>query len=85
MGKAKNKDSKKSFNFGKINGFIIVMCMVAFLSTFVYEFINADSVDSNSRWCANCQTYHDKETAEAEEEKLVWCINCKKYHAPGLD
>ena len=79
MGKAKNKDSKKSFNFGKINGFIIVMCMIAFLSTFVYEFIKADSVDSNSRWCANCQTYHN---INEEREDEVWCNNCNAWHAP---
>ena len=42
------------------------------------------SINSDQVWCANCQTYHDKETAaaEVEKQKISWCINCQKYHEP---
>ena len=40
------------------------------------------NINSDQVWCANCQTYHDKETAEKEEQKISWCINCQKYHEP---
>ena len=44
------------------------------------------SIVSDQVWCSNCQTYHDKQTAESEEnQKLIWCTNCKKYHAPNAD
>jgi len=43
---------------------------------------NQFSVNSDQIWCTNCQTYHDKTTAEQEQNKLVWCINCNRYHTP---
>ena len=86
---SKRKQIKKS-NTTKILGIIIAItfCMSAgyFIYGVVQSYTNDEfSINSDKVWCANCQTYHDKETAEAEEGKLVWCINCKKYHAPGLD
>ena len=86
---SKRKQIKKS-NTTKILGIIITItfCMSAgyFIYGVVQSYTNDEfSINSDKVWCANCQTYHDKETAEAEEGKLVWCINCKKYHAPGLD
>ena len=54
----------------------------------VFLFYSCDGSDSSNGkvWCDNCMTWHDKETAEAEQkEKPIWCVNCKKYHAPGED
>jgi len=79
MGKPKNKDSKKSFNFGKINGIIIVICIIAFISSFVYQLLTTESIDGTQRWCANCQTYHDINEVREDE---VWCNNCNAWHAP---
>ena len=86
---SKRKQIKKNHTT-KILGIIIAttFCMSAGYFTYgiVRSYTNDElSINSDKVWCANCQTYHDKETAEAEEGKLVWCINCKKYHAPGLE
>ena len=83
--------NKDKLNFTNITGTIIILFTVTFGSYFLYglvsSFLNNDSsVLSNQIWCANCQTYHDRTTANQEErEKLVWCVNCNKYHAPGID
>ena len=86
---SKRKQIKKTYTT-KILGIIIATTFCLSAGYFFYgvlqSYTNDEfSVNSDKVWCANCQTYHDKETAEAEEGKLVWCINCKKYHAPGLD
>jgi hypothetical protein len=85
---SKSKDKKN--NLYDYVGIAIIISFIGFGGYFsfglIQSFTNEDkSIISDKVWCANCQTYHDKETAEAEEGKLVWCINCKKYHAPGLD
>ena len=72
-------------------GNLIVICFIIFASIFIYDLVitaadkNA-SILSDQVWCSNCQTYHDKQTANAEDnQKLIWCTNCKKYHAPDAD
>ncbi len=82
--------NKDKINFTNIVGSIILIFFVSFGSYFLYGLIlsfteDDSSVLSNQVWCANCQTYHDRATAEEENQKLVWCVNCNKYHAPGAD
>jgi len=86
----KKKEQKTKYSFYDILGVLILSSVLAFGSYFSYglviSYLNEDqSIVSNQVWCANCQTFHDKETAEAEaqSEKLIWCVNCNKYHAPG--
>ena len=85
----KNKKIKKKYSSFDILG-IAIAVLVLFSGTYlIYGVVNSindedASISSNKVWCANCQTYHDKETAEQEAAaKLVWCSNCNKYHAPG--
>ena len=72
-------------------GNLIAVFFVIFASIFLYNLatniLDKDSsIFSDQVWCSNCQTYHDKQTAESEEnQKLIWCTNCKKYHAPNAD
>ena len=73
---------------GSIIGLTFLISFGYFSYGLVQSYTNDEfSVNSDKVWCANCQTYHDKQTAEQEkqDQELVWCINCKKYHAPGLD
>tara|TARA_B100000029_G_C17155082_1_gene807482 strand:- start:83 stop:337 length:255 start_codon:yes stop_codon:yes gene_type:complete len=82
--------NKDKLNFTNIMGSIILIFFFGFGSYFLYGLIDSftkddSSVLSNQVWCANCQTYHDRATAEEENQKLVWCVNCNKYHAPGAD
>ena len=83
MGKRKNITKTKNSN---ILGIILILVFTIFSATVIYKFISIDnlSLTSDQVWCANCQTYHDRETAENENEnaKLVWCINCNRYHEP---
>jgi len=86
---SKRKQIKKSYTTTILGVIIGLTCLLS-LSYFAYGIIRSYtsdefSINSDKVWCANCQTYHDKETAAEEENKLVWCINCKKYHAPGLE
>ena len=83
MKKTKTKDYK-------ILQKVMFTFIIILLSIFSYRaadtFLDEDSqLNSNQVWCQNCQTYHDRATAEQEEEKLIWCVNCKRYHAPGED
>jgi hypothetical protein len=82
----KRKQIKKS-STTKILGSIIAVTFTLSAGYFIYgltkSFMNDDfSINTTQVWCANCQTYHDKATADQENNKLVWCINCNKYHAP---
>jgi len=85
---AKRKNINRSSNSNTL-GILISLIFVAFITIIIVKFISNDDLvlTSNQVWCANCQTYHDKETAdqEAQDTKLVWCINCNKYHAPDAD
>ena len=77
---------KKSYTT-RILGTVIAttFCLSAGYFTYgiVKSFTNDEfSVNSDKVWCTNCQTYHDKQTAQIEEQKLVWCINCNTYHTP---
>ena len=83
---SKRKQTKKSYTT-RILGTVIAttFCLSAGYFTYgiVKSFTNDEfSVNSDQVWCANCQTYHDKQTAQEEEQKLVWCINCNTYQAP---
>ena len=78
---------KKNYSIYDILGSIILISVLSFGIYFVYGLTssyldNDKSITSDQVWCANCQTYHDKQTAEAESQKLVWCTNCNKYHTP---
>ena len=86
----KRKEIKKSYTTSVIGSIIVITFLLSagyFTYGIVRSYTNEEfSVNSDKVWCANCQTYHDKETAAKEqEEKLVWCVNCQKYHAPGID
>ena len=83
---SKRKQNKKSYST-KILSMIIAIFFLLSAGYFVYgltkSVLNDDfTLNSNQVWCTNCQTYHDKETAERENNNLVWCVNCNKYHAP---
>ena len=85
-----SKSKDKKIKLYDIVGIAIIVSFVGFGGYFsfglVQSFINEDkSVLSDKVWCPNCQTYHDKATADRENEKLVWCVNCNKYHAPNQD
>ena len=80
------------FNTSNILSIIVLVSVLIFggyfLTKTINNFKNADSsIGANQVWCANCQTYHDKATAEreAEDQKLIWCVNCKTFHAPDKD
>ena len=83
---AKRKNINR-FSNSNLLGILISLVFAIFVSIVIYKFISNDNLalTSNQVWCSNCQKYHDKETAEQEEVKLVWCIDCGRYHAPGLD
>ena len=85
---AKRKNINRSSDSNKL-GILVSLVFIAFITIIVVKFISTDdlALTSNQVWCANCQTYHDKATAEqeAQDTKLVWCINCNKYHAPDAD
>ena len=84
--------SKRKSNTNKFTKVISFVVVVAFILSMGYVFFGIGksfsegdfNINSDKVWCANCQTYHDKETVEAEQEKqkLTWCINCQKYHEP---
>ena len=81
---------KSLFKTSNLLGTLMLIFIIAFSSYFIYSLIdsslNADSsINSNQVWCSNCQTYHDRETAEKENQKLIWCVNCKTFHAPDKD
>ena len=78
---------KKSYSRYDILGVIILLSVITFGFYFSYgltkSFLNKDqTITSNQVWCNNCKTYHDKQTADAENQ-LIWCINCNKYHSPN--
>ena len=84
----KKKNIKKKLSLSDVIGILIISIVSVSSIYLVYGVVvsikNDDStIASNKVWCANCQTYHDKETADQEAAKLVWCNNCNKYHAPG--
>mgnify|MGYP001173630600 CR=1 FL=1 len=83
---SKRKNIKKSSG-SNIIGILLSITFATFVMITIYKFASNDnlSLSSDQVWCANCQTYHDRETAEQEEEKIVWCINCQRYHAPDAD
>ena len=86
----KKKNKTKNIKLFDLIGIAIAIAFILFGSYFIYGLTSSmltedKSIISDKVWCNNCQTYHDKETAEAEEQKLIWCVNCKKYHAPGQD
>ena len=70
---------------------LLVTSFVILSSFFIYRAVNVyldqdSQALSNQVWCQNCQTYHDRATAEQEQnQKLIWCVNCNKYHAPSAD
>ena len=82
--------SKRKSNNNNFTKFISIIVIIALTCSIGYvffgvgkSFIQGDfNINSDQVWCANCQTYHDKETAEQENQKLTWCINCQKYHEP---
>ena len=84
--------SKRKSNNNNFTKAISLVVIVAFTFSIGYVFFGIGksfgkgdfNINSDKVWCANCQTYHDKETAEAEQEKqkLTWCINCQKFHEP---
>ena len=68
----------------------MLLSIIGLSTLFIYRTVNTllneeSQFNSNQVWCQNCQTFHDRETAEQEEQKLVWCVNCNKYHLPGQD
>ena len=81
----KRKLIKKSYT-AKILGLTVVLFFMFTAGYSIYGRLkstsNDSSVSANQVWCANCQTYHDKETAAQEDQKLIWCINCNQYHEP---
>ena len=88
----KKKDKQSKYSFYDIIGILILSSVLLFGFYFSYGLVNSyldkdQSIVSNQVWCANCQTYHDKQTAEDEiqSQKLIWCVNCNKYHAPGQE
>ena len=86
----KVRDKDKKFKFFDFVGLFIIISVICFGGYFIYGLTQSilkddKSIISDQVWCANCQTYHDKATAEEEQQKLVWCVNCQKYHAPGED
>ena len=83
---SKRKQIKKSYST-KIMGIVIISICTVSAGYFVYGLTKSFSdenfsINSDRVWCANCQTYHDKETLENEQNKLIWCINCNKFHEP---
>ena len=86
-----SKSKDKKINLYDYVGIAIIISFLGFGGYIsfglIQSFTNEDkSVISDKVWCANCQTYHDKETAEREnQQKLIWCVNCQKYHAPAQD
>ena len=81
---------KYLFKKSNILGTLILSFIIAFAGYFTYNLIdinlNSDSsISTGQVWCSNCQTYHDRQTAEEENQKLIWCVNCNKYHAPDQD
>jgi len=88
----KKKDQQSKYSFYDILGVLILSSVLAFGIYFSYGLVKSfldeeQSIISNQVWCENCQTYHDKQTAEEENQsqKLIWCVNCNKYHAPGQE
>jgi len=85
----KNKNIKNKLSSSDIIGIIVISMVLISGVYLIYGVVDSfksedSSIASNKVWCANCQTYHDKETADQEAAaKLVWCNNCNKYHAPG--
>ena len=81
----KRKKTKKSYTT-KILGFTVAIFLCLSAGWVIYGLVKSTndeySVNANKVWCANCQTYHDKETAAQEEQKLIWCANCNQYHEP---
>ena len=83
------RKSNNNNNFTKVISVIVTIAFAFSVGYVVFgvgkSFIQGDfNINSDQVWCANCQTYHDKETAaaEQEEQKLTWCINCQKFHEP---
>ena len=70
----------KKFDMSKFFGSAIIGLFFLFLGSFIYEAVNAENLDSNKRWCANCNTYHDINDETLEE---IWCNNCQTWHAPN--
>ena len=70
---------------------VVSLCLISLSAIIIYRTVNVYLDESSNGlsdqvWCQNCQTYHDRATAEKEEEqKLVWCVNCNTYHLPGAD
>ena len=86
----KRTNNTKKYKIFDLVGLAVIVAFISFGAYFVYglttTMLDKDkSIISDQVWCENCQTYHDKKTAEAEEQKLVWCVNCQKYHAPDQD
>ena len=81
----KRKQIKESYTT-KILGFTVAIFLCLSVGNFIFGLIKSSSegssVSANKVWCSNCQTYHDKETAAQEEQKLIWCANCNQYHEP---
>ena len=74
------KQKRRSFNFSKINGFIITICFIGSFFSFIYLFTTSEKVDQTKRWCPSHNTFHDINENIADE---VWCNNCKTWHAPN--
>ena len=82
----KNK-AKKTYNYLDIIGILLIAIFISSASYYIYERVTNSSEESSSAlvWCENCKTFHDKATADAEDQKLIWCINCNKYHSPDQE
>ena len=82
----KNKNIK-TFSPLDIIGILLLTTFISFGLYFIYERINNDydETSSNQVWCNNCKTFHDRATAEQENQKLIWCVNCNTYHAPDQE
>ena len=86
----KNKKIKKQVSLFDTLGLSIIIIIGLSACYFIYGITTSikdenATISSNQVWCSNCQTFHDKATAEEESNRLIWCVNCNKYHLPGQD
>ncbi|MBI65190.1 MAG: hypothetical protein CMG64_02715 [Candidatus Marinimicrobia bacterium] len=62
--------------------YIGLFCTLTF-ALFSYKFFTSEGSNPNKRWCQNCQTYHDINDDNLDNE--IWCENCQKWHAPNQE
>ena len=61
-----------------IKSWSIPFVILLSISWFIFRFITSE--EQTSRWCENCQTYHDINDETVEE---IWCNNCNTWHLPN--